>query len=335
MTTTSYPRKGKPSFSIAEWSDLFVAGSGIVNAYDATPVELTRIAVGDIARYSVGQVAVGGYVLKITGNEDLTVPTSAGTYYTWACYDPVANVAADGDNNANPSGPCHLGISTGLPTVTGGKQFTLIDRIARPAGVALTAASVQVTRMAPWVGASIAIPDLPYGFTPNDLGWTTSDTGNDIYPLGSTLVVLSTGERFYRQLDGDTSPYWQAETICEVNPIDLRDGLVADSTAAVPQWWTTGGNGLGGSGIVNFEGRVKRSNGKPLSNGQDVVLGDMPVGLRPRQRISRPCTVKKTGSGWDQANVTVGTDGVITMYDIDDFELTFVDLSAITYRTRG
>lgn len=324
MTTTSYPRKGKNGgLSIAEWVTLAKAnGDGIIDAYNDTTVKLTRISTGNIARYSPGKVCVAGYVLEITADHDLTVSTTAGTYYTWACYDPALNVA-DGSGNAIPAGPCTLGISSGLPSTAGSKQYVLIDKIVRASGQALTAATVS--RLAPWVGPSLTIPAMPPGFTASDLQWTTGLAGNDVYPLGSTLAVQATGERFFRQLDAG-GPFWQAESVQDTQDLPLRSGLVAFDTA--PLFYTTGGS------QVHFRGTAKRSSGAKLNTGSEVILADVPAGFRPPSIRRRVCDAVMTGGLHTQVSVKVELNGEVTMYDTGSTNIAWLDLSGVSYGIR-
>ena len=152
MTTTSYPAVGTGGFTESEWAEYFDGQDGILNDYAGTALTLTRIDAGNIARYSTGKVKVGGYVLEVTANEDLVVSTSAATYWTWACYDPALNVAGGG-GASDLLGPVRLGISSGLPSTSGGKQYVILDKIVRGASQALTAATVTSYRR--WVGEAV------------------------------------------------------------------------------------------------------------------------------------------------------------------------------------
>lgn len=152
MTTTSYPAVGTGGFTELEWAEYFDGQDGILNDYAGTALSLTRIDAGNIARYSPGKIKVGGYVLEVTANHDLTVSTAAATYYTWVCYDPALNVA-DGGGAASAAGPCTIGISSGLPSTAGGKQYVLLDKIVRGASQALTAATVTSLRR--WMSVAV------------------------------------------------------------------------------------------------------------------------------------------------------------------------------------
>lgn len=323
MTTISYPSLGVGGFAIDKWATYFDGDDGIINDYTGGSLALTRISSGDIARYSLGQVRVGGYVLEVTANHDLVVSTTAGTYYTWACYTPASNVA-DGSGNAIPAGPVSLGISSGSPSTTGGKQYFLLDKIVRTTGQALTAATVTSYRR--WVGPHVYMDALPVPLTGQEVEFDLVLTGFGPYPIGSVLSVRSIAETFDRLLSGG-SVVWRARSMTAPVALPLRSGLVANTDP--PQYWMTAG------GDVRFRGTVKRASGSNLTNGADVLLADLPAGFRPTVRERGPITAKKSGSGWDQVNISVGSDGVMTLYDPDGFEVDWVDLSKYSYRTKG
>ena len=326
MTTTSYPAYGTSGFGIDKWQTYFDSWSGIINDLTGTSLALTRVNTGNIARYSPGQIRVAGYVLEVTANHDLTVSTTAGTYYTWACYDPALNVA-DGSGNATAAGPCTLDISSGLPSTSGGKKYVLIDKIIRTTGQALTAATVN--RLAPWVGPSLTIPAMPPGLTVDDLQWTTALMGNDIYPLGSTLTVLSgtaaPAERFHRTVNG-SSVYWQSESVQDPTNLSLRSGLVAFDTA--PKYYTSGG-------LVHLRGTAKRSSGAKLNTGSDVIIADMPAELCPASIRRRVCDAATTSGLHAQVSVKIGSTGEVAMYDTGTTNISWIDLSGISYAIWG
>lgn len=202
MTTISYPAKGTGGFPIDKWTEVFEGENGILNDYDGTSCALTRIDAGEIARISPGQVRVGGYVLQVTANHDLTVSTSAATYYIWACYDPALNVGTV----ASSAGPCTLGISSGAPSTSGGKIYTLLYQIVRGAAQALTAATVREFRL--WQGPTLHIPEastVPSEFLTDPISWPV---GAGPYPVGTqlawgsreryTLVKSTSGVKFDR-----------------------------------------------------------------------------------------------------------------------------------------
>jgi len=182
MTTISYPAKGTGGFPIDKWTEVFEGENGILNDYDGTSCALTRIDAGEIARISPGQVRVGGYVLQVTANHDLTVSTTAATYYIWACYDPALNVGTV----ASAAGPCTLGISSGAPSTSGGKVYTLLYQIVRSAAQALTAATVREFRL--WQGPTLHIPGastIPSELLTDPITWPT---GAGPYPIGTQLA---------------------------------------------------------------------------------------------------------------------------------------------------
>lgn len=187
MTTTSYPAVGTNGFTEAEWAEYFDGEDGIVNDYAGTGLALTRVAGTDTARYAPGKVRVGGYILEVTANHDLTVGTAAATYYTWACYDPALNVAGGG-GAASADGPCTLGVSSGLPSTAGGKQYVLLDKIVRSASQALTAAALTPLRR--WVGTAV---EWDGGLTPESV---ESD-----YPRGSLRYDRTRNQMLVRTMN--------------------------------------------------------------------------------------------------------------------------------------
>ena len=82
MTTVSYPAKGTGEFDTCRVRQLLrQRRRRLVDDLNGASLALARIDAGEIARYSPGKVRVGGYVLEVTANHDLTVSTSAATYY--------------------------------------------------------------------------------------------------------------------------------------------------------------------------------------------------------------------------------------------------------------
>jgi hypothetical protein len=329
VTTISSPAYGIDGFKIDKWADYFIADNGIHNDYDGSALKLTRINAGNLARYSVGQIKVSGFMLEVTVNHDLVVPTGVGTFYTWACYDPTLNVT-DGSGVADPAGPVRLGISTGLPAATGGKRYCLIDKIVRStSGQTLTATTVY--RLAPWIGPSLTIPDMPPTssggvFSPNDLQWTTSTTGNDIFPLGSTLTVLSTGERFYRALDGGES-FWQAEGVQYSETLPLADYFAPFDTT--PSFYTTGGS------QVHLTGTIKRVSGVKInSTGDAILLTTVRSPYRSRAVRRRVCDAVAVGGQHVQVSIKVDPNGQISMYDTGSVNISWLSLDGIDYGIR-
>lgn len=320
MTTISYPAVGTGGFTEARWAEFFDSHNGIINDFDGTSLVLTPISVGNFARYSTGSIMVAGYVLKVVAPHDLTVSTAAGTYYTWACYDPALNVA-DGGGDADPDGPCTLGISTGLPSTSGDKQYVLLDKIVRAASQALTAATVTSYRT--WLGPSIEMATVPAPFTLDELEWTTSLLGHDHYPLGSTLHIRDRNLTFHRALEGG-DVFWRGDAAPSVD-FDNNSPLTAAFTP--PAYRVT-------QGQVFLSGTLKRVNGNNLTTGSDVSLGTMPVGARPAESQRFPCAARTTSSTYVTVVVLVdATTGGVTMHDLPGSTgVLWVDLSGVTYR---
>jgi hypothetical protein len=177
MTYDSYPVQGSGGMSIGEWTTEWGGQNGIINDLTGTSLALTRIDAGNIARIAPGQVRVGGYVLDVTANHDLTVSTTAATYHIWACYDPALNVAA--------GAPCVLNISSGAPSTAGNKIYQLLYTITRGASQALTAATVTDYRV--WTGPTLHMPStsaIPAGILTDPVTAITGFT----FPVGSRLI---------------------------------------------------------------------------------------------------------------------------------------------------
>lgn len=187
MTFTSYPAKGTSGMDISEWSAFFAGENGIINDYAGTSCALTRVDASNLAQIGAGKVRVGGYVLDITATHDLTVSTSAATYYIWACYDPALNVEVGGPGGAaSAAGPCTLGISSGAPSTAGGKIYVLLYRIVRGASQALTAATVEDWRV--WQGPLLHIPAATTFPTALTADPETAVVGFGPYPVGTRIV---------------------------------------------------------------------------------------------------------------------------------------------------
>jgi hypothetical protein len=184
MTTISYPAKGTGGFTISQWTEVWEDSNGVINDYTGNSCSLTRNDASNLAQIGVGQVRVGGYILEITATHDLTVSTSAATYYIWACYDPALNVAGGG-GAASAAGPCTLGISSGAPSTSGGKIYTLLYQIVRGASQALSAATVKDFRA--WVGPQLHMPST--STIPSEL-LTDPETAvvGFTYPVGARIV---------------------------------------------------------------------------------------------------------------------------------------------------
>lgn len=206
MTTVSYPTRGTGGLDVADWTEHLQAGDGIVNDLTGTACSITRVDASNLAQIGVGQIRVGGYILEITATHDLTVSTSAATYYIWAKYDPAAN-APDGGGAGTAAGPCSLGISSGAPSTAGGVIYTLLYQIVRGASQALTAATLKDYRV--WVGPTIHIPTattLPAELQTDPEGPVT---GFGPYPVGATLHH---GITEYVHVKSTSGLKWEATT---------------------------------------------------------------------------------------------------------------------------
>lgn len=312
MATDSFPAEGTDGFDVAQWADYFDANDGIINDYTGTSLGLTRISSGDIARYSPGEVLVAGYVLRVTSNTDLVVGTAAGTYWTWASYDPTLNVAGGG-GAAAAAGPCRLGISTGAPDTGGGKQYVLLDRITRPASTALTATSVTVESFRRWVGPNLYMPAMPAP------ALTTPETAvvGFTYPAGTTIRTDLGNYQHRPQPSGGlgwTTPFtsFAFPATSEFVAVDAPALVVAEANR------------------VALQGTLKRATGSNLSNGSNVALGTLPVGYRPKNVKRFICYGNGAGTSQVIAPVKVENTGLVTMYDPPN-AVVFIDLSAINF----
>lgn len=311
MTTTSYPAFGTGGFTIDEWSTYFDGQDGIINDYAGTALTLTRINAGEIARYSPGSIRVAGYVLEVTANHDLVVGTGAATYYTWACYDPALNVA-DGGGAASADGPCTLGISTGLPSTAGSKQYLLIDKIVRAASQSLTAATVTSLRR--WVGVSVEWE-----------GTLAPESVESNYPRGS--------RRYDRTKNRDTVRTMNdAGNAMEWRPVGGVDTPVAFPAAAGLNAFDAAAQIVKfGSGMVQVRGTLKRSNGTALSSGSNVTLGTLPAGSRPGNTARYACAA----NGPDHCSVSVNTGGTVVLDGKTGLTVTFIQLDNIIFRAEN
>jgi len=250
---------------ISEWSNYFVGDNGIIDDYTGSSCAMTRVDVSNLAQIAAGRVRVGGYVLDITATHDLTVSTTAATYYIWACYDPALNVA-DGSGAASAAGPCTLGISSGAPSTAGGKIYVLLYQIVRSASQALTAATVNDFRLltGPLLHISAA--------TTFPTAWTTDPetavVGFGPYPVGARVV------------HGNGTEYTH-----------IKSGAGLAWSGGWKSWtpsWTTGPTSVGGSGfnqghylqqgkMVHAEFRVQLASGFTWTSGTAELVLPVPA----------------------------------------------------------
>ncbi len=321
MTTDSYPAKGVGGFTVAEWAKLHDNPDGIVNDYTGTAFSLTRNSATNVATVapSPAPVVTSGYGLEVTGaGEDLAVPTAAGTYYIAAMYDPNLNVAEPGQI-ADPLGPCRLVIDTSLSTA-GGKQYTLLYSITRAAGQALTAATVADYRR--WVGPVVTVQDYlsatPTGFGPWSRGTIMLETATGGSP---NLVNISV-----RTLNAaGTALVWQNWLSPAAVPLPTSSLLVAQASPA--QMFRVNGASVG------LQGTLRRSNGTSLGTGSTVVLGNLPVGWRPKSNRG-PYVVGSFGNVQGIGRVYVDTSGEVTLAaGVGQEAVKWVSLDGIEFRT--
>lgn len=321
MATTSYPAVGNGGLTATDWGSMYTCPDGVVNDLVGGSLALTRINTGNIARIAAGTACVNGYFLENDSDLDLTVPTAAGTYRIAVMYDPTLNVA-DNNGDASPEGPCRIIIATGLDT-SGGKAYTHLHTIIRTAGQTLTAATHNDYRQ--HIGPNLSITFLPQALR----NVPESNFGGYTHPIGTTIHERSTGEvwRKVPSATGNTA-FWQPSSISTVVNIPMPAALVTANTGEAPRYWLTDNNM-----VCHLEGTIKRSNNTSLTNGADVGLGTMPADVRPEKQVRFACTAKKP-SKWTTVNVTVRTDGIISLYDPTDEEVDWVDLSGIHYRLK-
>jgi hypothetical protein len=320
MATISYPAYGNGGLTVDQWSRMNTASDGVINNFDGNAWPLTIISATNTARLGAGTVRVNGYVLENDGDLDLAIPTAAGTYYIAACYDPTLNVAQT-DGTANPSGPVRIVLQSALDT-SNGKTYTLMRRLTRAtAGGPVTALS--------WinsVGSVFSVPQMPTAKLTNPEG----GLGGWDHPVGSQCLDRTTWEWYDKVPTGTPGQTrWRPRSVDGPYPFPAQGTLVA-AAANEPATYTIQNNGA----VVSFEGTLKRSNGASLSNGADVGLGVMPQALWPATQGRWSC-VGKMPSRWATVQVTVGSDGVVALYDPVGFEIDWVDLSAISYRVKG
>lgn len=311
MTTISYPAKGTGGLSIEDWAILFDGQDGAINDYAGTGLALTRINAGEIARYSPGLVRVAGYILEVTANHDLTVSTSAATYYTWACYDPALNIA-DGGGAHSPDGPCTLGISSGLPSTTGSKQYVILDRIVRAAAQALTATTVTSFRR--WFSGSVEWE-----------GTRTPESVESDYPRGTLRYDRTKDRLLVRTMNAaGNAMEWKAVGAADTAvAFPSVAGLVAFDAPA--QTIRFAGN------MVQLRGTLKKSNGSAISTGANVTLGTLAAGSRPGALSRFACTA----NGPDHVSISIATSGVVTLDGKTGTTQTWLQLDTIIFRAEA
>lgn len=323
MTTISYPAKGTGGFDVDKWAVYFDGYDGIINDLDTTSCALTRINTGEIARYSPGKIRVGGYILEITANHDLTVSTAAGTYYTWACYDPALNVAGGG-GAASTAGPCTLGISTGLPSTTGGKQYFLLDKIVRAASQALTATTVTSYRR--WIGpGGLYMKAMPAGFLNYEITFDIDLVGFGPYSAGTVMRV---GQHDYvRQPEiGGTDMVWQSQSGRDSTAFPTNSPLSALGES--PVYYIIGRH-------LYCAGVLRRTSGAVLnSTGSDVLLGTLPFAPASTQRFACVGSGGRTVAAYVFGDSSGASKGQVYMNDPPTYvgNTSWIDLSGINFQ---
>lgn len=319
MATTSYPRVGKNGWNEQEWSKLFDSGDGIVDNINGTSCALTRIDATNTARIAPGRIQVQGYALEIIADEDLPVPTAAGTYDICAMYDPALNVALTG-GDANPAGPCRLVCVTSPPSTAGGKVYTLLYRITRATGQALNSATL--TRFAQHVGPTMRMSKFP------DAAKTQPETAivGFEHPVGTVVWEQSTGIVWRKGILADaagntTGTFWQRDS--DVRDFPFASGLRSHDPAPSKPMLIREGD------LVKLAGSLEKANGTALSTaGTDVLLGVLPVGFRP-PFVQRMIVKVGPGDTFAQLYAQASTGNVYVNGGTGSFD--YVDLAGATF----
>jgi hypothetical protein len=317
VTTDSYPVVGSAGLNEAQWQTMWQPDDGIVGDYTGLSCNLSRINTGNIARIATGKVRVGGYILDITADHDLTIPTTGATYHIWAGYDPVLNTGGGAT-----AGPCSLGFSAGAPSTTGGKAYVLLWTITRTASQNLADTTYVDYRR--WVGPSIQGPTLPAGekATPRVL-----TTGFGPFPVGTSYYETTTGN-LYRFTYAAGALKWAS--ITDTTEVDFPFNSPLQAVDASPMMRKVAGE-------VMLRGTLKRTSGANLSSGSEVLLGTFPTGWQPSSIRRFICYGNGIGTSQVIAPVKVlGTTagdaaGQVWMYDPPN-TVVWVDLSAIQFR---
>ncbi len=325
MATTSYPAVGNNGFNEEQWEAMYGAEDGIICDYVGTACSLSRINDGDFARISAGKIRINGYVLDITGSEDLyCAPVPAGqpnvVYHIAGMYDPDLNVPIAGTDppQADPDGPCRLIVSPGPPDTSGGQQYVLLDKIDRAPSQLI--ANSAVTSYRRWTAPNIEVDVMPAGELASP---RVAQLGFGPFARGTIAYERTTRNVYYLTLnDAGTGLEWRSVT----NPAELafpnNSPLVA--VDAPPRMRKVASE-------VMLRGTLKRANGQNLSTGSEVVLGTFPAGWRPANIERFICYGNGVGSAQVVAPVKVTTDGVVTMYNPPD-PVVWIALSGIQFR---
>lgn len=326
----SYPAVGLGGLTEEQWSKMHAAGDGIINDFDGTAWGIQIVSSNTVVRVGTANVTqyvrVNGYVLEQVGTVDLPIPPAVGTYFVTAQYDPARNVAGAPVAPATigpaaTEGPVRIILSPSTHDITGNKQYTMIARLART----VVNGAVTILNYGQRIGdifsvdvmppAKIANPETPY------VGWD--------HPLGSTCFETTTHEVYIKRLAGEGGTYWQKQSRVGPFAFPAPASLVAQAADEPARYYLTNHRAT-----VEFEGTLKRASGSSLTNGADVILGTMPEAFWPATQGRWSCAAKMP-SRWNTVQVTIGTDGIVTLYDPAGFEIDWVDLSAISYRVRG
>jgi hypothetical protein len=310
VTTDSYPVVGSAGLNEAQWQTMWQPDDGIIGDCTGLSCNLSRIN-PSTARIAAGKVRVGGYVLDITADHDLTIPTAGATYYIWACYDPVLNTGGGAT-----AGPCSLGFSAGAPSTTGGKVYVLLWTITRTASQNLADTTFADYRRC--VGPSVQGPTLPAGekATPRVL-----TTGFGPFPVGTSYYETTTGNLYRFTYTGGALKW---VSITDTTEVDFPANSPLQAVDASPMMRKVAGE-------VMLRGTLKRTSGANLSTGSEVLLGTFPTGWRPSSIRRFICYGNGVGTTQVIAPVKVTTDGAVTMYDPPN-TVVWVDLSAIQFR---
>lgn len=317
MTVRSYPSAGLGGLTEDQWRTMFGANDGIVTDYAGTAFSLTLINAGSIARIAAGRASLDGYIYETDASVDLVlaVPgTGTATYRIAVQYDPTLNIP-DGSGDASAAGPCQLNVwNTALPS-TSGESYLLFYKIVVTAGQLLTQAVVTDYRV--WLGPALYMNKLP---TASETGFGRYPKGAHIWESSSNLLGVSSAG-----VSGSTSlPTFDSILAPAVHAFPAAGNLVAADTPAV--YYKAGPR-------VNLMGTLKRPTGN-LSNGNDVILGTLPAGYRPKALLRFCCSGGSPGGLHVTGHVKVIETGQVALYDVNtgDPGLNWIDLSGVSFR---
>jgi hypothetical protein len=310
MVTASYPAVGTGGLTDAQWSSMYGTRDGIIEDYVGNACALVRTSATNMCRVMAGKISVNGYVLEIANYEDLyCAPSASGVkFYTVAvCYDPALNVP-DVGGARSALGPCRLIITDAALDTSGGKAYVYLFTIERAPGQALAATNMTDYRR--WIGVTFEV---------NRYG---SAIPNFDLPRGSVFYSAERHEWAVRSITpAGTGLEWFSYSRSTVLPFPSATGLVAYDQPA--QYYQYGGS------MVGLRGTLKRSAGGNLDNGSTVILGTMPVGLRPFAN----CKFITMGSGGVPVAVTVNNLGVVSMLQpFGGNHITYVQLDNVQFR---